>query len=753
MLGDALVSARQALGGVGNNRPSTRSRDPFANSNHANGNGGIPSLTTLLPKFPTALSSSSSATASASYHGAPDSPASSLAALLPSSSTLGFISLCCLWYLSSAFSSNTGKSILTRFRYPVTLTFVQFAFVAGYCVVILALRERIGAAASHHHQHHPVTSNGAANGGLSNRRRRSSISTLGGWGIRKPSKHMFHGTLMMSLFQIAGHVFSSMAIARVPVSTVHTIKALSPLFTVLSYAALFGVRYSSATYVALLPLTVGVMLACSFDLRANAMGFLCALGSTFIFVAQNIFSKKLLPKENSSVASGELKTSTGPGGAGGGAGSGGAAKLDKLNLLFYSSGMAFFLMIPIWLYSDASALFFSSPNSNQQPAGSTSSLVFYFFANGSVHFAQNLLAFSILARTSPVTYSIASLIKRIAVICIAIVWSGQHVSLIQAVGMTSTFGGLWMYNRAKSDVDKGEKKRVQVEKRHDLELPSTVGDARALDGTDTPPLQQTLSDQARLQLYSRREGNGAAFVSGPSAAGVNGLATSSAFTSSAAHHPAAAAPPPPRTHQGVLPQPSPTVYAPIKPFQRADHRSPEAVPPSSVVDQPRIGSSPLGLDASPPSDGSARPSDPRIEPYGSGRHSNFYARDESPASPRPNGFVHGRDGAASARGGFDDSGARNRRGSGSSSRSRVSDPSASAKSVGGADSQASHASPGVTVAASKNSAAIAAASSAPRGYAGANGTSAASGRIMPVPNSLFTPIAAGGGSAASGGYR
>lgn len=50
------------------------------------------------------------------------------------------------------------------------------------------------------------------------------MNTLQGWGVRKPTKNMFHGTFMMSLFQIAGHVFSSMAIARVPVSTVHTIK-------------------------------------------------------------------------------------------------------------------------------------------------------------------------------------------------------------------------------------------------------------------------------------------------------------------------------------------------------------------------------------------------------------------------------------------------------------------------------------------------------------------------------------------------
>ncbi|SCZ93751.1 BZ3500_MvSof-1268-A1-R1_Chr6-3g08862 [Microbotryum saponariae] len=372
-----------------------------------------------------------------------------------------FILLCSAWYMSSAMSSNTGKSILTRFRYPVTLTIVQFAFVASYCVVILAVRERVA-----------VSSASTGGGGLTSRRGSMPIK---GFGIRKPSRAMFQGTLMMSLFQIAGHVFSSMAIARVPVSTVHTIKALSPLFTVMAYAMLFRVSYSSATYLALLPLTVGVMLACSFDLRANAVGFLCALGSTLVFVSQNIFSKKLLPKESSTGA--HVNT--------GGPNSG---KLDKLNLLFYSSGMAFVLMIPIWLYSDGSALLFrpTPPALANAPPGTAASLAFNFFLNGTVHFAQNLIAFSILARTSPVTYSIASLVKRIAVICIAIIWSGQKVTLLQGMGMTMTFGGLWMYNRAKSDVDKGERKRGQVEKRQEMFLPTTAGDARDLN-TPTPP--------------------------------------------------------------------------------------------------------------------------------------------------------------------------------------------------------------------------------------------------------------------------
>ena len=490
------------------------------------------------------------------------------------------------------------------------------------------------------------------------------------------------------------------------------------------------------------------MLACSFDLRANAMGFLCALGSTFIFVAQNIFSKKLLPKENSSsIARGELKASAGPGA---GSGGGGAAKLDKLNLLFYSSGMAFFLMIPIWLYSDASALFFSAPIPTQQAAaaaaGSTSSLLFYFFANGSVHFAQNLLAFSILARTSPVTYSIASLIKRIAVICIAIVWSRQHVSLIQAVGMTSTFGGLWMYNRAKSDVDKGEKKRVQVEKRHDLELPSTVGDARALDGTDTPPPQTPMMGQ---QYYGRREVNGTAYAQGvPGVSGADGLASPNAFTSSAAHHPAAA-PPPPRTHHAALVHPSPTVYSPLDPFDKADPYSRSGAPPAHST-------SPLGVASSSSASltSSPYPSNAHSESFALEGQSASFATAGEPVSPRPNASSQARDGAVAIRAGYAGDAARNGRGSSSRSRSRAGAISPGAKSVGPAAADyRPQPGPGQHLPASaRGGAASVPASSPAQLYSSANGNSYGPGRIMP-PESLFAPIAAGGASATSGGYR
>ncbi|KAI0047843.1 TPT-domain-containing protein, partial [Auriscalpium vulgare] len=358
---------------------------------------------------------------------------------LPSPSTLRFILLCGLWYTSSALSSNTGKAILNQFRYPVTLTFVQFAFVAAYCLLFMSPIVRFSR-------------------------------------LRKPSRAILKDTLPMGLFQVGGHIFSSMAISRIPVSTTHTIKALSPLFTVAAYALLFGVRYSAKTYVSLLPLTFGVMLACSFDMSAsNAIGLLCAFGSALVFVTSNIFFKKIMPTPTSAGATSHHK-------------------LDKLNLLFYSSSMAFLLMIPIWVFTDLPLFLAASsaePGHVAHPSHGHSahhSVAYYMILNGTVHYAQNIIAFVILASVSPVTYSIASLVKRVVVICMAIVWFSQSVHPVQGVGIALTFAGLWMYNNAKGDVERGENKRRGVEARREGMLPLTREEEKMLAPTPPPEL-------------------------------------------------------------------------------------------------------------------------------------------------------------------------------------------------------------------------------------------------------------------------
>jgi solute carrier family 35 protein E1 len=253
-----------------------------------------------------------------------------------------------------------------------------------------------------------------------------------------------------------------------------SLQALSPLFTVAAYALLFGVSYSSKTYISLLPLTIGVMLACSYAVSvSDLVGLLCAFGSALVFVSSNIFFKKIMPSNSHGLS----KTTH---------------KLDKLNLLLYSSSIAFLLMIPLWLYYDLPVLLETKANPShishpKQGHATPHSVAYYFLLNGIVHFTQNIIAFIILSSTSPVTYSIASLIKRVAVICIAIMWFNQTVYPVQAFGIALTFTGLYMYNNAKEDVEKGEKKITRVQAARDLMLPTTKSESRLLSGIETPP--------------------------------------------------------------------------------------------------------------------------------------------------------------------------------------------------------------------------------------------------------------------------
>lgn len=215
------------------------------------------------------------------------------------------------------------------------------------------------------------------------------------------------------------------------------------------------------------------MLACSFDIASDAIGLLCAFGSALVFVSSNIFFKKIMPSNSSGY-------------------SGSSHKLDKLNLLLYSSGLAFLLMIPLWLYYDLPLLLAAHAHPNhishpKQGHAAPHSVTYYFFMNGTVHFAQNIIAFIILSSTSPVTYSIASLIKRVAVICIAIMWFNQAVHPVQAIGIVLTFTGLYMYNNAKGDVEKGEKKATRVQAARDMMLPTTKSESRLFSGAETPP--------------------------------------------------------------------------------------------------------------------------------------------------------------------------------------------------------------------------------------------------------------------------
>lgn len=320
------------------------------------------------------------------------------------------------------------------------------------------------------------------------------------YGIRKPSREIILTTLPLTAFQIGGHILSSDAMSRIPVSLVHTIKGLSPLFTVLAYRFFLNVQYSFATYMSLVPLTLGVIMACSASFRGNILGLLYAFGSAILFVTQNIVSKKLFNEAARAEADGMPAKNRKP---------------DKLNLLCYSSGLAFLFTVPIWLWSEGFTIFAdflqdASVELSQRPGSlDHGRLTLEFIFNGSFHFGQNIVAFILLGLVSPVTYSVASLIKRVFVIVFAIIWFGNPMTRVQGFGIALTFVGLYLYDRT-SDAARADKRARALQDDKDSLLPMVNADAKRFDA---PYVQSPVSGGMNGYVNTPSVGSGQNSVS------------------------------------------------------------------------------------------------------------------------------------------------------------------------------------------------------------------------------------------------
>ncbi|KAK0943179.1 hypothetical protein LTR29_005352 [Friedmanniomyces endolithicus] len=399
--------------------------------------------------------------------------------------SMKLVMLCGVWYATSILTNASSKAILTALPRPVTLTVVQFMLVSFWCLFFSWLAKRSPSVRNAM----PVLKNG----------------------IRKPSKDIIMATLPLTAFQIGGHILNSDAMSRIPVSLVHTIKGLSPLMTVVAYRAFFDIRYSTPTYLSLIPLTLGVIMACATSFRGNLIGLLYAFGSAILFVTQNIVSKTIFNEAAKAEADGTPV---------------GRRKPDKLNLLCYSSAMAFLITCPIWLWSEgfsiAADYFHDGSIDLRQRPGSLDHgrLALEFIFNGTFHFGQSLVAFVLLGMVSPVTYSVASLIKRVVVIMFAIVWFGSPMTTIQGLGFLLTFVGLYLYDRT-SDAAKADK-RAREKAGSDVPLlPLNVTDAKKSDGhamySASPVASSAAEEYGGQRHFSGGNGyaNGDAAGSGP----------------------------------------------------------------------------------------------------------------------------------------------------------------------------------------------------------------------------------------------
>ncbi|CAG98177.1 Sly41p [Kluyveromyces lactis] len=355
--------------------------------------------------------------------------------------------LCLIWYMTSSVSSNLSKAILSRFPHPVGLTELQFLLSASLCLAFVTFANYL---------HAPQVSSSKLKNTVLNFPEGILPTYLNGSFSRcilntflVPSKVIWYTTFPMGIFQFVGHITSHKSTSLIPVSLVHSVKALSPIATVCYYRFAKGRQYNNMTYYTLIPLILGVIITCwtsqnnkskltETDKTTFSMGLSFAFISMVIFVSQNIFakgiltvkSKDVLPCKNKSQLNlVELKSQKDS-----------PIQLDKITILFYCSCVGFILTFPIFVSNE---VFSSSTSVFADLSPSVMTLV---LIHGVAHFFQAMLAFQLIGMLSPVTYSIANIMKRIVIIGVAFIWE-SNLSINQLFGLILTISGLYGYDK------------------------------------------------------------------------------------------------------------------------------------------------------------------------------------------------------------------------------------------------------------------------------------------------------------------
>jgi solute carrier family 35 protein E1 len=180
--------------------------------------------------------------------------------------------------------------------------------------------------------------------------------------------------------------------------------SLIPAITTTIYAHYYKISYPILTYLSIFPFTVGVMLITigkGYDLYL--FGSVCAIGSAIMYSVQVVLSKGLLEAhasstlpviadkqefesmENLEITLEESKNEV--------------VSLDIINIIYFTSLLGVIQLFPLWIVVDGIHFFL---NSLYLPPYHTMSSI---GLSGITAFAETILAFNLLLKIPPVTFS------------------------------------------------------------------------------------------------------------------------------------------------------------------------------------------------------------------------------------------------------------------------------------------------------------------------------------------------------------
>lgn len=232
------------------------------------------------------------------------------------------------------------------------------------------------------------------------------------------SRVQFMKISALSVIFCTSVVNGNISLRYLPVSFNQAVGATTPFFTAVFAYFMTVKRESWLTYLTLVPVVTGVVIASGGEPSFHLYGFIMCILATAARALKSVLQGLLLSSEGE--------------------------KLNSMNLLLYMAPIAVVLLLPATLLMEPNVLGITIALARQDVK-----IIYYLLFNSALAYFVNLTNFLVTKHTSPLTLQVLGNAKGAMAVVVSILLFRNPVSIIGMLGYTLTVIGVILYSESK----------------------------------------------------------------------------------------------------------------------------------------------------------------------------------------------------------------------------------------------------------------------------------------------------------------
>lgn len=232
------------------------------------------------------------------------------------------------------------------------------------------------------------------------------------------SRAQFVKISALSLIFCASVVSGNISLRYLPVSFNQAVGATTPFFTAVFAYLMTLKREAWLTYITLIPVVTGVVIASGGEPSFNLFGFIMCVGATAARALKTVVQGILLSSEGE--------------------------KLNSMNLLLYMAPIAVILLLPATMFMEENVVGITIALARQDFG-----IVWLLIFNSSLAYFVNLTNFLVTKHTSALTLQVLGNAKGAVAVVVSILIFRNPVSVTGMAGYTLTVLGVILYGEVK----------------------------------------------------------------------------------------------------------------------------------------------------------------------------------------------------------------------------------------------------------------------------------------------------------------